>query len=85
MDAFLSRVDIGSVSAQVIVQQLIESGFVDADEAPALGQAIGMHQAQADTPASITLRSVSGTGSAVAFDVLAYMAPGMAMMFSCTW
>jgi ABC-2 type transport system permease protein len=81
VDAFMDRVEFGTVSTQVIVLQLVESGLVDVDEAAVIGRDIGRRQAEMESLPSITLNSVSRTGSAVEFDVLGYMAPGMAMMF----
>ena len=81
VNAFVNRVEIGAVSGQVIVTQLIENGLIEVSDAPAIGREIGMRQAEADTTPSIALNTVAGEGTAIKFDVLAYMAPGMAMMF----
>ena len=81
VNAFVNRVEIGAVSGQVIVTQLIENGLIEVSDAPAIGREIGSRQAEADTTPSIALNTVAGEGTAIKFDVLAYMAPGMAMMF----
>jgi len=81
VDTFLSRVEVGAVGGQVIVMQLIENGIIEASAAPRIGREIGLRQTETDTDPSITLNTVTGDGTTVKFDALAYMAPGMAMMF----
>lgn len=81
VDEFLSRVEIGRVGGQVIVTQLLTSGLIQPPEAAAAGREIGQRQADASAPV-IQLRRTTGTAApAPAFDALAYIAPGMALMF----
>jgi ABC-2 type transport system permease protein len=81
VDTFVSRVEIGAVSGQVAVMQLIENGLIEISDAPRIGRDIGLRQAEADVTSAIKLNTVGGEGTTIKFDVLAYMAPGMAMMF----
>lgn len=82
VDQFITQVDIGRVSATVIVSQLIENGIIPPDQALAVGSQVGMEMAVGmDATASIQLRSNLADEEGIAFDILSYMAPGMAMMF----
>jgi ABC-2 type transport system permease protein len=82
LDEFLSRVEVGRVGGQVAVTQLIASGRLQVQDAQAVGLAIGSSQANAASQStSITLNNVTPSGQAVKFDVLALLAPGMALMF----
>jgi len=82
LDEFVSQVEVGRVGGQVEVTQLISHGLIQVQDAARIGSEIGVRQANAArSSTSITLKNVSGSGEAVKFDVLAYMAPGMALMF----
>jgi ABC-2 type transport system permease protein len=82
LDEFISRVEVGRVGGQVAVTQLIASGRLQAQDAQAVGLAIGSSQAEATSQStSIILNNVTPSGEAVKFDVLALLAPGMALMF----
>ncbi len=82
LDEFISRVEVGRVGGQVAVTQLIASGRLQVQDAQAVGLAIGSNQADAASQStSITLNNVTPGGEAVKFDVLALLAPGMALMF----
>ncbi|MDF1516278.1 MAG: ABC transporter permease, partial [Anaerolineae bacterium] len=81
LDAFITQMNVQSVSAQVIVQQLVVNGLIPASEAVERGREIGLRQNASTTGTSIYLESKIDEGKAASFDILAYMAPGMAMMF----
>jgi ABC-2 type transport system permease protein len=82
VDGFLSQVEVGRVAGEVIVTQLVASGRIRIQDAQAVGMAAGADQAGASAQStSITLRTVSSGGAAIPFDVLALLAPGMALMF----
>jgi ABC-2 type transport system permease protein len=82
VDEFVSRVDIGSVGGQIAITQLLDSGRIGVDQAEAAGRAYGERQIQAasDSPV-IGLNTTSAGEEPVEFDVLAFLAPGMALMF----
>jgi ABC-2 type transport system permease protein len=82
IDGFLSQVEVGRVGAEVTVAQLVESGRIRLQDAQAAGLAAGKGQADATAQSTaITLQSVASGGAQVPFDVLALLAPGMALMF----
>jgi linearmycin/streptolysin S transport system permease protein len=82
LDQFISQVEVGRVSGEVTVTQLVASGRIQPQQVQAVGQAAGFEQASAaGRITSITLRNVTPSGEAVRFDVLALLAPGMALMF----
>jgi len=80
LEQFLSQVEVGRIGGQVAVTQLLTSGIISPDQAAVVGQAVGQAQAT-DIDTSIALKQVTASGEEVKFDVLAYLAPGMALMF----
>lgn len=80
LDGFLGRVEAGRVGAQVTVQQLLQGGLIRPQDAAAVGRAIGLRQA-ASTSTVLTIVGKTTGESSVDFDALAYMAPGMALLF----
>ena len=82
LDQFISQVEIGRVGGEVAVTQLLASGRIQVQDAQAVGTAMGIRQASASGQGtSITLKNTTPSGEAVKFDVLALLAPGMALMF----
>jgi ABC-2 type transport system permease protein len=82
LDQFLSQVEVGRVGGEVVVSQLVASGRIQAQQAQAVGQAVGINQASAAAQStSIPLNNTTPSGETVKFDVLALLAPGMALMF----
>jgi ABC-2 type transport system permease protein len=82
LDEYINRVEVGRVGGQVAVTGLISSGRIQIQEAAAAGQALGASQAnEAGQITSIKLNNVTPTGEAVKFNMLALLAPGMALMF----
>ena len=81
VDEFVSRVEVGRVAAQVAVAQLAGQGLIGPQDAARLAAEIGARQAKDAGQSSITLRQASTGGQAPSFDPLAYMAPGMALLF----
>jgi ABC-2 type transport system permease protein len=82
VDGFLSQVEVGRVGGEVTVTQLVASDRIRIQDAQAAGLAAGMGQAGAAAQSqSITLNNVASGGAEVPFDVLALLAPGMALMF----
>ena len=82
LDEFMSRVEEGSIGAQTSILQMMISGRITPEQAQAAGEEMGknlQNAAESDT-LSITLKSTT-QGEEVEFDVLAYLAPGMALMF----
>jgi ABC-2 type transport system permease protein len=82
LDQFISQVEVGRVGGQVAVTQLLSSGRISPQNAQAVGTAMGVSQASLSAQSSsITLNNETPSGKAVNFDVLALLAPGMALMF----
>ncbi|GAP12999.1 ABC-type multidrug transport system, permease component [Longilinea arvoryzae] len=82
VEQFVNQVEIGRVGAQVAVSGLIQTGRIQPQDAAVAGAQIGSSQAQnAASSQRITLKGVQASSSAPDFNVLAYMAPGMALMF----
>ncbi|MBN8580980.1 MAG: ABC transporter permease [Anaerolineae bacterium] len=83
VDEFMSRVEEGSVSAQTSIIQMLMSGRITPQEAQTAGEelAIQGNNASLDEELAITLNASTAEGEKVEFDVLAYLAPGMALMF----
>ena len=82
LDEYINRVEVGRVGGQVAVTGLISSGRLQVQDAAAAGQALGVSQAdEAGQGTSITLNNVTPSGEAVEFNLLALLAPGMALMF----
>ena len=84
LDEFMSQVEVGRVGGQVAVTQLIEEGLIQPQDAGSIGAALGARQADAAGSSTAITLSTTGRapgGEAVGFDPLAYMAPGMALMF----
>jgi len=80
LDEYINRMEVGRVGARVTVFGLISSGRIQAQDAAVVGQAMGAGQAE-EQQASITIKSVIPSGETVEFNILAFMAPGMALMF----
>ncbi len=82
LEQFFSEVEVGRVSGTLAVTQLLESGAIDPSQALKVGQAVG--ELQTDTQvgtSSIKLNNVTAAGTEVKFNMLALLAPGMALMF----
>jgi ABC-2 type transport system permease protein len=82
LDQFISQVEVGRVGGEVAVTQLLTSGRIQVKDAQAVGTEMGTSQASASGQStSITLKNITPSGTAVKFDILALLAPGMALMF----
>ena len=82
VDGFLSQVEVGRVGGEVAVTQLLQSGRIRMQDVQAAGLAAGTTTAGAAAQSTaIVLNNVTAGGAAVPFDVLALLAPGMALMF----
>ena len=83
VEEFLARVETGKIGGEVMIFQLIQSGrmAIDPAQIEAAGLEMGERVAAQDLTSAITLVKSASGGEAVQFDVLAYMAPGMALMF----
>jgi ABC-2 type transport system permease protein len=80
VDEFLSRVEEGRTSGMISILQLAASGFITSENAETEARTIFQNVDQTETTA-ITLKTNTQGAEAVDFDILAYMAPGMALLF----
>ncbi len=85
LDEFIGQVEVGRVGGEVAVTQLLAGGLIRPQDAAQIGAELGSRQTAAGRAAgSVRLTSStvgSGGQNPIAFDPLAYMAPGMALMF----
>lgn len=83
LDEYLSRIEEGAVSGQTSILQMLTSGRITPEQAQAAGEEMSQRLGNApeDEALAITLNSSTAAGEAVQFDMLAYLAPGMALMF----
>jgi len=66
----------------VIVGQLIENGLISPEQAPIIGARVGEALANKTTESSsVGILRETTAGEVIPFNILAYMAPGMAVMF----
>ncbi len=82
LEQFVSQVEIGRISGEVTVSQLLENGLIDVSQAAAIGTSAGQELAQSSVKrSSITVNNLTASGETIEFDILSYMAPGLALMF----
>lgn len=82
LEDFLSRVEVGRIGGEVTITQMLADGLIQPQEAQAIALEMGAHQAAGgEVEAPITLSRISAGEEPVEFDVLALLAPGMALMF----
>ena len=80
LESFLTQVEVGRVSGALIVNQLLSSGAIQLNQAAAIGAEVG-REVVGNSSGSIKLTTTTAEGSGAKFDILAYLAPGMAMLF----
>jgi ABC-2 type transport system permease protein len=83
---FLSPLEQSRIAGNVTVTQLINHGLIQIQDAAQIGTEIGssLDSSQATSPqnnSAITVENVTANGQPVKTDALAYLAPGMALMF----
>ncbi|MBN1937332.1 MAG: ABC transporter permease [Anaerolineae bacterium] len=84
VEEFLAQVEIGKIGGEVALTMLLESGRLSPDpQAIAqIGSNLGERIAgEGQAASAIPLRKIANGSQAVNFDILAYMAPSMALMF----
>ena len=83
VEEFLSRVESGFIGGQITMSQLITSGRVIPQDIPAVSQALSERMSSSTTEpvTTIKLKQNEVGDEAIEFDILAYLAPGMALMF----
>jgi ABC-2 type transport system permease protein len=82
LEGFLSQVEVGRTAGLVAATELIQNGLAQPQDAVRIGSQIGLQQGNATQGSqSISVNNVTSSGKTIQFDVLAYLAPGMAFMF----
>jgi ABC-2 type transport system permease protein len=79
VDEFVSRVEEGRISGMTSILGLIQAGLLDPGNAESQARALFADVDQQET--AITLKTNQTGPASVEFDILAYMAPGMALLF----
>jgi ABC-2 type transport system permease protein len=80
VDEFVSRVEEGRMSGMTSIVGLMQSGLVSPQNAESEAQQLFQNVGETEATA-ITLKTNKEGAEAVEFDMLAYFAPGMALMF----
>lgn len=80
VDEFVSRVEEGRTSGMTSIVQLMSSGLLNPQNAESEARSLFQNVDQTESTA-ITLKTNKEGANAVEFDLLAYFAPGMALMF----
>jgi ABC-2 type transport system permease protein len=80
VDEFLSRVEEGRTSGMTSIIGLIQAGLLNPQNAQSEAQKLFQNPDQSENTA-IALKTDKEGAAAVQFDILAYMAPGMALLF----
>ena len=80
VDEFVSRVEEGRTSGMTSITQLMSSGLLNPQNAESEAQNLFQNVDQTESTA-ITLKKNQEGAEAIEFDILAYMAPGMAFLF----
>lgn len=80
VDEFISRVEEGRTSRMTSIMGLIQAGLLNPQNADSKVQQLFQNTNQSESTA-ITLKTDKEGAAAIQFDILAYMAPGMALLF----
>jgi len=82
LESFVNRLEAAHIGAEVVVSQLLAYDLIAPEMAAEIGLQFGQQQAaQMVSSPVITLNKHSQGEGTPDFDILAYMAPGMALLF----
>src|SRR5690606_23435635 len=84
VEEFMGRVEIGKIGGEVAIEQLLESGLLQPDPQAlaAAGEELGKQIAGDEASFNaINIQKTRAVNEATQFNIMAYMAPGMALMF----
>ena len=84
VEEYLGRVEIGKIGGEVVIEQLLGSGRLppDPQALAAAGEELGKQIAGDEAALSaIRIEKTRAANEASPFNMMAYMAPGMALMF----
>jgi ABC-2 type transport system permease protein len=80
VDEFISRVEEGRTSGMTSIVQLVQAGLLSPQNVQSEARDLFQNVDTNETTA-ITLKTNKEGAAAIQFDILAYMAPGMALLF----
>jgi ABC-2 type transport system permease protein len=80
VDEFISRVEEGRTSGMTSIMQLMQAGLLSPQNVQSKARDLFQNVDTNETTA-ITLKTNKEGAAAIQFDILAYMAPGMALLF----
>jgi ABC-2 type transport system permease protein len=80
VDEFLSRVEEGRIGGMTTIVQLMQTGLLNPQDAQEKARGLFENTEQSES-AAIKLKTNQEGAAAIEFDILAFMAPGMALMF----
>ncbi len=82
LNQFLNQVEIGRIAGEVVVTQLLQNGLIVPEQAMQVGLSVGEQIGITSFGVnSIKLKTEAAEDEALKFNILAYVAPGMATMF----
>ena len=82
LDQFIQGVDLVRTKTNVTIQQLLTNGLISPDQADIIAKEIRETTTIVDAGSQgIEIINQAAEGDGIKFDILAYMAPGMAIMF----
>jgi len=83
LERFMIEVENNRIGNQIAFEMLLENSIIDPSQISAMAESIGMDQTKntETTSSTITLDRVTAAGKEVEFNLLAILAPGMALMF----
>jgi len=82
LESFLNRVEVNRVYGEVSISQLVNNGLISPEMLPGIqAQLVEQSGTMVGEKPYVRINQQTQSGQAVKFDILAYMAPGMALMF----
>jgi len=82
VEGFIAQVEVVRVGSEVTLSQLLATGRLQPQEVAAAAVRIAEQQSDnVGQESALALKNVTESGAEVEFNILAYMAPGMALMF----
>lgn len=83
VDEYISRIEEARISGETAIYQMVFSGRLPMEQLQAAGEEMGqrLQNSPTDETLAITINTSTAEGEEVEFDILAYLAPGMALLF----
>jgi ABC-2 type transport system permease protein len=81
VDEFSTRVEEGQLAGTTTIMRMLTAGMLSPSDAQGAGQALGQRMGSDPESSLIGIKDSAQGSEAADFDVLAYMAPAMALLF----